>query len=50
MEKCQKIYNHDWRKHNTDEIRNYFLEEIKQNELMSKNFFGFWVILNTYLF
>ena len=33
----------------TDETRNYFIEEIKQNKLMSKNG-EFWMILSTYLF
>ena len=32
-----------------DETRNYFIEEIKQNKLMSKNG-EFWMILSTYLF
>ena len=36
-----------------DELRNYFIEEINQNELTSKKhkkFVEFWIILNTYLF
>ena len=44
IEEYQKIYNHVWRKHNQelrlkkiDEVRNYFIEEMNQNELMSKN-------------
>ena len=32
-EEYQKTYNHVW---NIDEVRNYLIEEIKQNELMSK--------------
>ena len=36
-----------------DERRNYFIEEINQNELMSKSikgFVGFRIIVKTYLF
>ena len=32
-----------------DETRNYFIEEIKQNKLISKNG-EFWMTLSTYLF
>ena len=34
-EEYQKTYNHVW---NIDEVRNYLIEEIKQNELMSKKY------------
>ena len=30
--------NHEFRLKNIDETRNYFVEEINQNELLSKNF------------
>ena len=43
IEEYQKIYNHARRKHKPriqakkiDEIRNYLIEEINQNELMRK--------------
>ena len=43
----------EFRLKNINETRNYFIEEINQNELMSKNhkkFVGFETKLNTYLF
>ena len=37
IEEYQKIYNYAWRKHESriDEIKNYLIEEINRNELMS---------------
>ena len=44
IEEYQKIHNHVWRKHQSriytekiDDTRNYLIEEINSNELMSKN-------------
>ena len=42
----------DFRLKEIDEIRNYLIEEISQNELMckkQKKVFRFWIILNTHL-
>ena len=36
----------EFRLKNIDETRNYFLEEIKQNELMSRKHKGLCIILN----
>ena len=33
---CQESISQEFRLRNIDETRNYFLEKIKQNELMSK--------------
>ena len=59
-EEYQKIYNHVWRIRsegfrlkNIDDTKNYFIEEINQNELVSKKcekVCMFWIILSTYLF
>ena len=45
--------NQEFRLKNIDEARNYFLEEIKQYELMSekrKNIYTTQIILHTFLF
>ena len=43
----------EFRFKNIDEIRNYFLEEIEQNEFISKRtarFVQIYILLNTFLF
>ena len=45
--------NQEFRFKNIDETRSYFLEEIEQNELMSRKFKKIYItlhILNTFLF
>ena len=49
----EKSMNQAFRLNKIDEIRNYLVEEINQNELMcekhKKNFVKFWIILITHL-
>ena len=53
IEEYQKIYNHVWRKisqefrlKNIDETKNYLIEEINQNELMSKKYKNVYIVSN----
>ena len=48
IEEYQKIYNYAWRKHESriDEIKNYLIEEINRNELMSKKHWKICRVLN----
>ena len=53
IEDYQKLYNHDWRKHETkvrkkniDKRRNYLSEKINQNDLMSKKHKKVYTVLN----
>ena len=40
----------EFRLKNIDETRNYLIEQIDQNELMSKKYKNICIILNIYLF
>ena len=44
---CNEKISQEFRLRNIDETRNYFLEEIQQNESMSKKHFGLYKVCTT---